>query len=112
MSSPPKPPPIPAQRQETIRQRIVELLWVESLTPREISALVGIREREVARHLEHIRQSLHGGEVRLEVEAATCRKCGFVFVKRERLDRPGRCPVCKGESISEPRFSIRGGGEG
>lgn len=58
-----------------------------------------------------IRQSLHGGEVRLEVEAATCRKCGFVFAKRERPDRPGRCPVCRGESISEPRFSIRGEGE-
>ena len=109
MLSTPKSPPIPAQRQETIRQRIVELLRGSPLTSREISAEVGVREKEVARHLEHIRQSLHGGKERLEVEAAACRKCGFAFVKRERLDRPGRCPVCRGESISEPRFSIRGG---
>jgi len=111
MTFSPKPPPIPAPPQETIRQRIAELLHGEPLTAREISAAVGIREKDVARHLQHIRQSLHGGAVRLELEAATCRKCGFVFVKRERLDRPGRCPVCKGESISEPRFAIRSEGE-
>jgi transcriptional regulator len=111
MPAKPKPPAVPAPRGETIRQRIVELLRGALLTPREISAEVGIREKEVARHLEHIRHSLHGGDVRLEIEAATCRKCGFAFVKRERLDRPGRCPVCRGESISEPRFTIRGGGD-
>jgi hypothetical protein len=37
---------------------------------------------------------------------AVCKKCGFVFAKREKLKRPGKCPVCRGESIREPRFTI------
>lgn len=101
-----KPPRVPSPREETIRLRIVALLRNAAVTPREISAAVGIREKEVARHLEHIRKSLHATSERFQVVPASCRKCGFVFAKRERMDRPGRCPVCKGESIAEPRFGI------
>jgi len=110
----PKPPAVPAPREATLRRRIVEMLCGASFSPRELSAAVGIREKEVARHLEHIRKSLHGDREQLETEPAACRKCGFAFTKRDRLDRPGRCPVCRGESISEPRFAIRprGGKEG
>ena len=101
-----QPPRVPSPREETIRLRIVALLRNAAVTPREISVAVGIREKEVAGHLEHIRKSLHATSERLRVEPAGCRKCSFVFAKRERLDRPGRCPVCKGESISEPSFGI------
>lgn len=107
MPSTPKPPTVPALRVETVRQRIVDLLRGAPLTPREISAEVGIREKEVSRHLEHIRKSLKRAEGRLEIDSSICRKCGFEFSRRERLDRPGRCPACRGQSISEPRFSIR-----
>jgi predicted Zn-ribbon and HTH transcriptional regulator len=31
-----------------------------------------------------------------------------VFRKRDRLKAPGRCPVCKGESISDPSFRVEG----
>jgi hypothetical protein len=33
-------------------------------------------------------------------------KCGFIFRKRDRLKKPGRCPVCHGEHIQDPLFSI------
>lgn len=111
MPATPKPPIVPAPRGETVRQRIVDLLRGGPLTSREISAEAGIRGKEVPRHLEHIRKSLQRGEGRLEIEPAGCRSCGFAFSKRERLDRPGRCPVCRGESIAEPRFSIRRGAD-
>lgn len=91
----PKTPTVPAPRAETLRQRIVELLHIAPLAPREMSAAVGLPEKAVAGHLEHIRKSLHGTAEHLEIEPATCRKCGFVFARRERLDRPGRCPNCK-----------------
>ncbi|HKI51853.1 MAG TPA: transcriptional regulator [Geothermobacteraceae bacterium] len=106
MPTKPKAATVPAPRAETLRQRIVELLRISHLTSRELSAAVGVREKAVAGHLEHIRKSLHSAEEQLEIEPATCRKCGFAFTKRERLDRPGRCPICKGESIAEPRFAI------
>jgi len=98
-----KVPHIPADRQDTLRHEIVVLLSLESLTAREVSERLGIQEKEVLEHLEHIRIGLRRG---LVVEPALCMGCGFYFRKRERLKGPGRCPVCKGEHIAEPRFSI------
>jgi predicted Zn-ribbon and HTH transcriptional regulator len=59
-------------------------------------------------HLEHLRKSLHAEGRRLTQVPAECRGCGFVFRKRDRLKGPGRCPVCKGEAISDPSFRIEG----
>lgn len=102
----PKGPTVPPVREETVRQRIAEILHGPPLSAREISAEAGIPEREVPRHLDHLRHSLQGRGEQLHVTPAECRSCGFVFTKRERLARPGRCPVCRGQSIAEPRFSI------
>ncbi|HBG06270.1 MAG: transcriptional regulator [Geobacteraceae bacterium GWC2_58_44] len=100
----PKQPDIPADRPETLRHEITALLIEESLTAREISERVGIQEKEVLEHLEHIKIARHAG---LVITAALCLACGFSFRKRERLKGPGRCPVCRSEHIAEPRFSIR-----
>lgn len=78
------------------------------LSARDLSGLVSIPEKEVAGHLEHIRQSLHRTGRHLTVQPAECAKCGFVFGKRERLTRPSRCPVCKSESLHAPLFSLEG----
>jgi predicted Zn-ribbon and HTH transcriptional regulator len=102
----PKTPPVPLEQHATIRRRIIDRLSGAPLTAREISADIGIPEKEVCRHLEHIRRSLHQEGERLAVTPPACKKCGFVFRKRERLRRPGKCPVCRGESISEPLFAI------
>jgi predicted Zn-ribbon and HTH transcriptional regulator len=103
MKSRPKPPSVPSDRQDTLRHEIIALLGAESLTAREISERVGIQEKDVLEHLEHIRIALHGG---LVMEPALCMACGFSFRKRERLKGPGRCPVCRSEHIAEPRFSV------
>ena len=102
----PKSSPVPSPRATTLRQSICALLRNESLSAREISEQVGIRERDVCEHLEHIRHSLHREGHRLNIQPAECRSCGYLFVKRDRLKRPGRCPLCKGESISQPRYQI------
>ena len=99
----PKQPDIPADRQDTARHEIIDLLSEESLTAREISEQIGIQEKDVLGHLEHIRIALHG---RLVVEPALCMACGFRFRKRDRLKGPGRCPVCRNEHIADPRFSV------
>jgi predicted Zn-ribbon and HTH transcriptional regulator len=102
----PKTPVTPSPREETLRQGIIARLEVEALTALEISEQIGIAQREVASHLEHIRHSLHRQGRSLLVIPAECRSCGFIFAKRERLKRPGRCPVCRNQSISEPRYRI------
>jgi transcriptional regulator len=96
--------PVPAERAETLRQQIRALLAGPPVTLKEISGEVRISEKEVIGHLE---RSLHHQGCALVVEPAECGRCGFVFAKRDRLKKPGRCPVCRGEVIHEPRFSVR-----
>ena len=100
-------PPIPRKAGETVRRAIVALLDRESLSALELSTEVRIPEKEVYGHLEHIRRSLHAEGAELVVTPAECRACGFVFVKRDRLTPPGKCPVCRHETILDPLFAIR-----
>ncbi|MGZ8450260.1 MAG: transcriptional regulator [Candidatus Deferrimicrobiaceae bacterium] len=81
------------------------------LTPWRSRAVPGGNrsEKEVENHLEHIRKSLHPEGRQLDQVPAECRWCGFVFRKRDRLKAPSRCPVCKGEAISDPSFRVAGG---
>ncbi len=107
MKTPPLPPNVPRAAQETVRKAMIALLRENSVTAQEISGAIGIPEKEVYRHLEHIRRSLRGSGVVLEVTPARCRKCRFVFAGRERLTSPTKCPVCRHEAISEPLFAVR-----
>ncbi|MGE5894525.1 MAG: transcriptional regulator [bacterium] len=102
-----KEPPVPVERQDTIRHEIIAVLTERPLSAKGVSAAVRISEKEVYDHLDHIQRSLNIGEQELVIAPARCRKCGFLFRKRERFKKPGRCPVCKGEAIEEPLFSIR-----
>ena len=101
-----KEPFEPVERFDTIRHRIISLLLAHPSAARQMSAELRIPEREIYDHLEHIRKSMHTGTYRLVVQSAMCEKCGFTFRKRERLKRPGRCPMCRSESIAEPLFTV------
>jgi hypothetical protein len=105
-----KDPFVPQARSHTLRREIISLLQNRHLSARALSSLVGIPEKEVTLHLEHIRKSLGADAWELAVTPARCRACGFLFRKRERLSKPGRCPVCHQESIEEPLFSIGSSG--
>ena len=106
MTTRPKKPFIPVEKLDTLRHEIVALIGKETLSARDISAQVRIPEKDVYDHLEHIRTALHKSGARLLVTPAVCRKCGFEFRKRERLRKPGKCPVCQGEQIESPLFSV------
>jgi predicted Zn-ribbon and HTH transcriptional regulator len=101
-----KEPVTPMETLDTTRHALIAELLQGPCSARDLSAAVSISEREVAMHLEHIRKSIAASGRHLAVVPAQCKKCGFVFVKREKLKRPGKCPVCKGESIQEPLFLI------
>ncbi len=102
-----KGPYIPEERSETVRRQIISILETGTVSAKDISSDVKIPEREVYEHLEHIRKTISKRDHQLEVTPAECAKCGFTFSKRERLTKPGKCPVCKGELIREPLFSVR-----
>ena len=99
-------PFVPPERPSTVRQMLVSLLLEGVRSAKELSAAAGIPEKEVYSHLEQIDSNRR--EHRLAVTPAECRTCGFVFGKRNRLTKPGKCPVCRGESIAPPLFSIAG----
>jgi predicted Zn-ribbon and HTH transcriptional regulator len=106
MQDKPKEPFIPRATHDSIRQEIIAVLLQGMCAARDLSIAVGIPEREVYDHLEHIHRSLASSDRHLIVIPAECKKCGFVFIKREKLKKPGKCPVCNGESIRAPRFAI------
>lgn len=100
-------PFIPVERRETVRQQILSLLEGKDMSPKDVSADIRVSEKDIYEHLEHIRRTVNKTGHNFVIIPAVCRKCGFVFRKRDRLTKPGKCPVCRGESIREPLFSIR-----
>ena len=107
MKQHPRQPAVPRPAGETLRRAISELILDQPLSVREISVQAHITEKDVYGHLEHIRHTLHAEGDHLEVTPAECRSCGFVFAKRDRLTPPGKCPICRCETIFEPLFAIR-----
>ena len=96
----------PPERSVTPRAELRRALADGPLTARELSARVGVSEKEIAGHLEHLVRSLRRSGERLRVEPASCLACGFRFRKRDRFGKPSGCPVCRGRHLDPPRFLI------
>lgn len=90
----------------TKRRELMSLLAGDALTAHELSGLAGIPEKDVVSHLEHIAQTARRSGGRLRVTPASCRLCGYIFRKRDRLSTPGRCPACRRGSLDPPVFSL------
>jgi predicted Zn-ribbon and HTH transcriptional regulator len=101
--------PVPPARGETVREALRVALRDGPATARDLSAAVGLREKDVADHLAHLGRSLARRGERLVVEPAACLACGWVFRERTRLARPGACPSCRSTRIDPPVFRIEGG---
>lgn len=91
----------------TLRQRMIELLREEELDAKDLSGLLSIREKDVYEHLPHVVRSLGASDEELVVTPYCCLKCDYVFKKRSRLDRPGRCPRCKDGHIRMATYMVR-----
>jgi predicted Zn-ribbon and HTH transcriptional regulator len=77
------------------------------MSSQQIAAIVKLSERQVEEHLTHIAKSTARDlSLRFVLEPPSCRDCEFVFRTRQRLTRPSRCPHCRSEAITNPRYSI------
>lgn len=103
---PRKGPKPPRERTETLRQSIVKHLEQGPCTTKDLSVLIGIREKEVVPHLEHLQKSLRAAGRKLTVQPAWCLSCGFIFENRKRLSKPSACPQCRNQQIDPPVFSL------
>lgn len=99
-------PTTPRIASETPRQGLRRHLVDAPHTAHELSALVGLPEKDVVPHLEHLARSVHGARERLAVEPARCLRCGFVFRERTRLGKPSGCPRCRAPHVAAPVFRI------
>jgi len=91
----------------TPRQRIADLLTLAPMTTQQIAAVVKMSERQVEDHLGHIMKTVaRDRSVKFVLYPSECKDCDFVFRDRNRITRPSRCPHCRSESLTDPRFSI------
>jgi len=93
----------------TTRERIQLLLKSADfpISAKEIMALTGIkREQEVYEHIYHIALSSKRKGFVVFVYPAKCEACGRE-ISMEKPRRPSRCPFCKSERVSPPKFLIR-----
>ena len=91
-----------------MREALRTALLAGPHTARDLSREVGIPERDVPEHLEHLERSARRRGERLVVEACRCLECGF-SPRRHPFKRPGHCPRCRGRRLSLPRFELREG---
>ena len=96
-----------SDNRQTIRQEIIDLLSSEELTIRDLSQAVSLQEKEIIGHLDHIERSLQHKGKKLMVTPYRCFSCGFVFDKRTRFNKPGRCPSCRNSHIQVAEFYIK-----
>ena len=92
---------------QTLRQQMINLLSAEELTIRDLSQAVSITEKEVMVHLSHIDRSVRRIGKKLVETPYKCLTCGFVFDKRSRFSKPGRCPSCKNSHLQTAHYRIR-----
>lgn len=96
---------LPPER--TTRQRIIELLSDIPMTTNQLARSLGIPERQVEEHLAHVVKTvIRDLSRRLLREPSSCLDCGFMFRDRTRLTGPNRCPQCRRERDTPPRYHI------
>ncbi len=74
---------------------------------KELSGAAGLSEKELPALLDKLQRSLQRSGERLETLPALCQRCGLRFGE-DKTKRPSRCPKCKSERLSPPRFRLAG----
>ena len=100
---------------ETLREKILKLLseTEKPLSVDEICSILGLplNERDrVYESLVHIAKTVRrrsGGRKQLLMLPPQCRNCGYIFTKLDKPRKPSKCPKCKSERISSPKFIVR-----
>jgi predicted Zn-ribbon and HTH transcriptional regulator len=91
----------------TPRQRIMQLITGTRLSSFQLAQMIGVSERQIEDHLVHVIKTVGRDKARrFLLEPSSCLACGFEFTDRSRVTRPSRCPRCRSESITAPRFGI------
>jgi predicted Zn-ribbon and HTH transcriptional regulator len=85
---------------------MIALLETEAMGVRDLSQALGVSEKDVFMHLEHIQRTARGKGRRFGMTPCECLSCGYVFRDRSRLKKPGRCPKCRQSHILGAMYRI------
>ena len=89
----------------TFRKSLLEALSVQ---PRSVSSLareLGLKRGDVEDDLRHAIRSARASGLRVLIEPARCRGCGFTFGE-DKLSKPSKCPSCRGTRLFEAQIRI------
>lgn len=89
----------------TRRKEIIEVLKHRKLTLKGLADEFLAEQEDILEDLHHIAQTMFP-EMDLRMELPECKTCGYEFKQRKKGKPPSRCPTCKGESITHPRYFI------
>jgi len=87
------------------RKDLINLLLDNPMDLVEIARFLDLPPKDLEDDLHHLQKSLKHLEYRLVIHPAYCRKCGFKF-KKEKLHKPGKCPLCHETWIQEPLLEV------
>ncbi len=98
----------------SLRERIIRLLEElrEPVTVNDIIFMLNLdpsRRSEVYEHLMHIAKTIRRkshGRRELVMIPPECRNCGYIFTELRKAKKPSKCPKCRSQRISPPRFTI------
>ena len=89
----------------TVRRQLIELLSHEPRSASSLARELGLHRGDIGDQLRHaIRSATAAGHL-IEVIPARCKTCGFIFGS-DRLDKPWRCPGCRGSRIFAPLIRL------
>lgn len=90
----------------TRRLEMAELLKQRELPLKNLAHMYNATVSEIENDLKHIALSARP-DYKLCITPASCKKCGFLFRHRERINPPSKCPRCRSERIEPPLFSLK-----
>ena len=88
-----------------IRRMLVDILLENSQSVTELAKRLKKSPKDIQDDLVHLQRSLKHLAFRMIIDPAKCRKCGFKF-KKDKLNKPSKCPKCYSTWIDEPLISI------
>ena len=87
------------------RKDMIDLLYESPMSVHQMAEMLEESPKDIEDDLKHLIKSLRNLPYHAHIDPAHCRKCGFQFNK-DKLHKPGKCPLCKNTWIDEPLIAI------
>lgn len=84
--------------------------WIRQLLEdgtHDLDSLAQLLETKLTTVEQEVAHAVRSSGKKLRITPAECEACGFVFRARTRLSSPSRCPSCRSERVTAPRFTLR-----